>query len=70
MFLIIKIILPIILSYPISHYLMHKGLTLDLTMPGNDKRYKRLSIIFKIPILNVLVMFCYLVYVLHKFERV
>ena len=70
MFLIIKIVLLGIISYPISHYLMHKGLTLDLTMPGNEKRYKRLSFIFKIPILNMLVMFFYLGYVLHKFERV
>jgi hypothetical protein len=45
-------------------------LTLDLTMPGNDKRYNKLSTCFKIPIINVLVMFGYLAYMLHKFERV
>lgn len=49
---------------------MRKGMTLDLSMPVNVKRYKRLGIIFKIPLINVVFMFIYLVYMLHKFERV
>lgn len=58
------------MSYPISHYFMKKGMTLDLTMPVNIKRYRKLGIIFKVPILNVIVMFTYLLWMLHKFERV
>jgi hypothetical protein len=49
---------------------MRKGMTLDLTMPLNVKRYKKLGRMFKIPLINVLVMFIYLTYMLHKFERV
>jgi hypothetical protein len=67
---LLGIIFLVLLSYPISHYLMRKGMTLDLSMPVNVKRYKRLGIIFKIPLINVVFMFIYLVYMLHKFERV
>jgi hypothetical protein len=67
---ILGVIFLIVMSYPISHYFMKKGMTLDLTMPVNIKRYKKLGVIFKIPVLNVIVMFTYLVWMLHKFERV
>jgi hypothetical protein len=60
----------IVFSYPISHYLMKKGMVLDLTMPGNEKRYKKLGLLFKIPLINTVVMFIYFVYVLHKFDRI
>jgi hypothetical protein len=60
----------VVVSYPISRYLMRKGMTLDLTMPGNKKRYKRLGYSFRIPLVNVGVMFVYLCIMLHKFERV
>lgn len=58
-----------LISYPISRYLMHKGMTLDLTMPGNNKRYKWLGRLFIIPYLNMVTMFLYLCYTIHKFER-
>lgn len=60
----------VIVTFPISGYLMRKGMTLDLTMPLNNKRYKRLGKVFYIPLINVVVMFTYLCYMLHKFERV
>jgi len=59
-----------VISYPISKYLLMKGFTLDITMPGNKKRYKKLGYGFRIPLVNVLVTFIYLCIMLHKFERV
>lgn len=67
---LLALIFCVILSYPISHYLMKKGMVLDLTMPVNVKRYRKLGLFFKIPLINVIVMFIYLSYMLHKFDRV
>lgn len=67
---LLGLIFCIILSYPISHYLMKKGMILDLTMPVNVKRYKKLGLLFKIPLINVVGMFVYFVYMLHKFDRI
>jgi hypothetical protein len=69
MYLIIKLIILIVLSYPVSNYLMTKGMTLDLSMPANTKRYKRLGYAFRIPIINMVIMFVYLFIMLHKFKR-
>jgi len=49
---------------------MGKAMTLDLSMPHNTRRYKGLGYIFYIPLINMVVMFIYLSYTLHKFERV
>lgn len=68
--MVLKILVLGVLSYPFSRYFMYKGMTLDLTMPSNTKRYNQLKTIFKIPIFNVLFMFFYLCYMLHKFKRV
>jgi hypothetical protein len=49
---------------------MKKGMYLDLTMPTNKKRYKILGKLFIIPIVNLIVMFIYLCYTIHKFKRI
>ena len=60
----------VVVSYPISQYLMKKGMALDLSMPLNVSRYKKLSKFFYTPLINVVVMFIYLSIMLHKFKRV
>lgn len=67
--ILIKIVFISIISYPISHYLMKKGMDLDMEMPSNVKKYNNLSNFFRIPIINVLIMFCYFSYCVHKFKR-
>jgi hypothetical protein len=59
----------VVMSYPISRYLMKKGMALDLSMPLNMGRYHALGFLFYIPLMNVLVMFIYMCIMLHKFER-
>ena len=49
---------------------MTKGMTLDLSMPANTKRYKNLGYVFRVPIVNMIVMFIYLLIMLHKFNRI
>jgi hypothetical protein len=58
----------LVLTIPISNLLMEKGMMLDMDMP-DDKKYHYLSIIFYIPFVNVVFMFCYLVWQIIRFKR-
>lgn len=57
-----------ILTIPLSNILMKKGMILDVDMP-NDEKYYYLSIIFYVPFINVIVMFCYLLWQIIRFKR-
>lgn len=66
--LIIYLIFSILLSFPVSHVFMKKGMDIDITMP-NEEKYKTLSLFFYIPILNVVVTFLYLLWIIITFKR-
>lgn len=59
----------LVTSYPLSHYLMTRGMSLDMTMPSNEKRYLFLGVIFRIPVFNFVFMLLYLIVMVHKFKR-
>lgn len=64
---IIQLIIITIISYPISHLIMKKGMIMDLNI--TDERSKDLTKFFYIPLLNVIISFIYILWVIIKFKR-
>jgi hypothetical protein len=62
-----KLILMIILSYPLSHVLMKKSMLLDLNF--NENKFNTLKFFYKIPIINVIIIFSHLLWVIVFFKR-
>lgn len=56
-----------LLSFPITHILMKKGMIMDYNI--TEEKQKNLSKIFYIPHLNVIVSFFYLILVIIRFKR-
>jgi hypothetical protein len=56
-----------ILSFPITHILMKKGMIMDYNT--TEEKQKNLSKFFYIPYLNVIVSFFYLILVIIRFKR-
>jgi len=63
-FLITTIIL---LTFPLTHIFMKKGMILDYN--ATEEKQKDLAKFFYIPILNVVIAFFYLIWVVIKFKR-
>lgn len=64
---IILIIFSILITFPLSHIFIKKGLVLDYDI--SDETYNDLNKFFYIPYLNVIIAFFYLVWVIIKFKR-
>jgi hypothetical protein len=56
-----------LLSFPITHILMKKGMIMDYNI--TEEKQKNLSKFFYIPYLNVIVSFFYLILVIIRFKR-
>jgi len=56
-----------LLSFPITHILMKKGMIMDYNI--TEKKQKNLSKFFYIPYLNVIVSLFYLILVIIRFKR-
>jgi hypothetical protein len=67
--LILLIVVINILSFPISHIIMKKAMLLDYSLPLDEKKYKKLSKFFYIPIVNLIVYTSYLIYNIFRFKR-
>jgi hypothetical protein len=59
---------PLVLSYPLSHFLFKKAMILDNNL--TNKRHKLLGRFFFIPFINVAVMLLYLIWMLIKLEKI
>lgn len=57
----------ILITFPLSHIFMKKGMVLDYDL--TDEKKKDLAKFFYIPYLNVITMFSYLVWSVIKFKR-
>jgi hypothetical protein len=57
----------ILITFPLSHIFMKKGMILDYDL--TDEKKKDLAKFFYIPYLNVITMFSYLVWSVIKFKR-
>lgn len=64
---ITQLIIITVISYPISHLIMKKGMIMDLNI--TDERSKDLTKFFYIPLLNVIISFIYILWVIIKFKR-
>ena len=64
---IILILISVLVTFPLSHIFMKKGMVLDYNL--TDERRKDLARFFYIPYLNVITMFSYLVWSVIKFKR-
>ena len=68
--MIINIILTIssiLITFPLTHIFMKKGLILDYQL--TEERQKDLSKFFYIPYLNLIISFFYLIWTVIKFKR-
>jgi hypothetical protein len=68
--MIINIILTIssiLITFPLTHIFMKKGLILDYQL--TEERQKDLSKFFYIPYLNLIISFFYLIWTIIKFKR-
>lgn len=64
---IILLLVSILISFPITHILMKKGMIMDYNI--TEEKEKNLSKFFYIPYLNVIVSFFYLILVIIRFKR-
>lgn len=64
---IILILISVLVTFPLSHIFMKKGMILDYGLTNEKK--KDLTRFFYIPYLNVITMFFYLVWSVIKFKR-
>lgn len=64
---IILIILSLLITFPLAHIFMKKGMILDYEI--SEETIKDLSKFFYIPYLNVLISFFYLIWVIIKFKQ-
>ncbi len=64
---IILLLVSILISFPITHILMKKGMIMDYNI--TEEKEKNLSKFFYIPYLNVIVSFFYLILVIIRFRR-
>jgi hypothetical protein len=64
---IILILISVLVTFPLSHIFMKKGMVLDYDL--TDEKKKDLARFFYIPYLNVITMFSYLVWSVIKFKR-
>lgn len=64
---LIYIIILSLISYPISHLVMKKGMIMDLNI--TNERSKDLTKFFYIPLINVIISFLYILWVIIKFKR-
>jgi hypothetical protein len=64
---IILLLASILISFPITHILMKKGMIMDYNI--TEEKEKNLSKFFYIPYLNVIVSFFYLILVIIRFRR-
>lgn len=64
---IILLLASILISFPITHILMKKGMIMDYNI--TEEKEKNLSKFFYIPYLNVIVSFFYLILVIIRFKR-
>lgn len=63
----IFIIIIILFTFPLTHIFMEKGMIMDYNL--SNKKQKDLVKFFYIPVLNVVVGFLYLIFVIIKFKR-
>lgn len=59
----------VIVSYPLSHLFLKKGMELDFTMPLNKKKYNILKFLFFFPIINIILCFSYLIITIITYNR-
>tara|TARA_R110000803_G_scaffold183840_1_gene246169 strand:- start:739 stop:951 length:213 start_codon:yes stop_codon:yes gene_type:complete len=64
---IILIVLSTLLTFPLAHIFMKKGMIMDYNL--NEEKQKDLGKFFYIPYLNIIISFFYLVWVIIKFKR-
>jgi len=64
---IILIIILTLLTFPITHIFIKKGIVLDYFL--KDKTKKKITRFFYIPYLNIVISFFYLIWVIIKFKR-
>lgn len=57
----------ILVSFPLSHFLLKKGMEMDYNLTFGGE--KELSKFFYIPYLNVIIYFIYIIWVIVKFKR-
>jgi hypothetical protein len=64
---IILIVTSILITFPLTHIFMKKGMTLDYKL--TEEGQKDLAKFFYIPYLNVVISFFYLIWTVIKFKR-
>jgi len=64
---IILIVVSILVTFPLTHIFMKKGMTLDYDL--TEEGQKDLAKFFYIPYLNVVISFFYLIWTVIKFKR-
>ncbi len=64
---IILIAISILLTFPLTHIFMKKGMMLDYDL--TLEKQKDLSKFFYIPYLNIIISFFYLIWTVIKFKR-
>ena len=64
---IILIVASILVTFPLTHIFMKKGMTLDYDL--TEEGQKDLAKFFYIPYLNVVISFFYLIWTVIKFKR-
>jgi hypothetical protein len=64
---IIYWVLSVLVTFPLTHVFLKKGMVLDHNI--SDETYLDLNKFFYIPYLNVIVSFFYLIWVVVKFKR-
>ena len=64
---IILIVASILVTFPLTHIFMKKGMTLDYEL--TEETQKDLAKFFYIPYLNVVISFFYLIWTVIKFKR-
>jgi hypothetical protein len=64
---IIYWMLSVLVTFPLTHVFLKKGMVLDYNI--SDETYLDLNKFFYIPYLNVIVSFFYLIWVIIKFKR-
>ena len=64
---IILVILSLLVTFPLTHIFMKKGMILDFTL--KDETKESLIKFFYIPYLNLIISFFYLIWTIIKFKR-
>ena len=60
-------ILSLLVTFPLTHIFMKKGMILDFTL--KDETKESLTKFFYIPYLNLIISFFYLIWTIIKFKR-